>query len=477
MTTWPSGNKAVTTTTDADSDSISGSRVDINKTISNVNDIIDIFNIPATPTDNYILRYNSATGKFDMEDEQANNAVTDYTNGVDNRIITSTGASTINAESTLLYDGTSLSNTTAPTFTASSTPIQLNGAQPSQGGYHGHITIDTGVSRGAYTYNSRTAGGNFDRHIFFFDLDDDFGNRPTGAYQGDHNVWFNANHATSRFDMYVDGFDTAGIQVFGHGGNSYAYQNLELNAAQIKLKVSGSDMVTVDSNSVTIPDSKNIKIGSNTTIDNDEISRTGNFKIDASGKIELVADATSPTMEFYKDTTRYMRFEDGPGGNTEMKFSGDAFFIQDPNDENLFSIDTSGSDQGITIFSTDETKPFALSMKRDDNTTGGGAYDTTYAFRVPDNHRKIEFEITDSQATAPVAETIWSVEDSAGSATGVPTDVWISHVPFQLKAYASGSMPTDVTAGSIVAVSNNNYKPAYYTGSAWKYVADDSSVT
>ena len=80
-------------------------------------------------------------------------------------------------------------------------------------------------------------------------------------------------------------------------------------------------VVTVDSNSVTIPDSKNIKIGSNTTIDNDEISRTGNFKIDASGKIELVADATGPTMEFYKDTTRYMRFEDGPGGNTEMKFN------------------------------------------------------------------------------------------------------------------------------------------------------------
>ena len=67
MTTWPSSNKAVTTTTDAATDSISGSRVDINKTISNVNDIIDIFNIPASPTDNYILKYNASTGVFDME--------------------------------------------------------------------------------------------------------------------------------------------------------------------------------------------------------------------------------------------------------------------------------------------------------------------------------------------------------------------------------------------------------------------------
>ena len=39
MTTWPSGNKAVTTTTDAVSDTISGAREDINKTISNVNDL------------------------------------------------------------------------------------------------------------------------------------------------------------------------------------------------------------------------------------------------------------------------------------------------------------------------------------------------------------------------------------------------------------------------------------------------------
>jgi len=67
MTTWPSANKAVTTTTDADTDTISGARVDINKTISNVNDIIDIFNIPASPTNDYILRYDTSTGKFQME--------------------------------------------------------------------------------------------------------------------------------------------------------------------------------------------------------------------------------------------------------------------------------------------------------------------------------------------------------------------------------------------------------------------------
>ena len=71
MTTWPSTNKAVTTTTDADSDSISGARVDINKSISNVNDIIDMFDIPATPTDNYILVYDTASATFKVEENTA----------------------------------------------------------------------------------------------------------------------------------------------------------------------------------------------------------------------------------------------------------------------------------------------------------------------------------------------------------------------------------------------------------------------
>ena len=67
MTTWPSSNKAVETTTNEASDTISGAREAISKTIANVNDIIDIFNIPSSPTDNHILKYNASTQKFDVE--------------------------------------------------------------------------------------------------------------------------------------------------------------------------------------------------------------------------------------------------------------------------------------------------------------------------------------------------------------------------------------------------------------------------
>ena len=67
MATWPSGNKTTTANVDSSRDSISSTRTDIEKLINNQNDIIDIFNIPASPTDNYILKYNAATSQFDVE--------------------------------------------------------------------------------------------------------------------------------------------------------------------------------------------------------------------------------------------------------------------------------------------------------------------------------------------------------------------------------------------------------------------------
>ena len=197
------------------------------------------------------LSYNNSTGVFTFTPSVPGTTTT-INNNADNRIITGSGsANTLEGESTLQYDGTSLSNTTAPTFTQGSTPLQLNGTQPNQSAYFSHITADTGTSRGAYTYASRTAGGaNQDRHILFFDLDDDYGNRPTGAFQGDFNVWFNANHTSSRADMFFDGFDTAGISAFGNGSNSYALKQLELNGNNLVFKGSGSTVATISSSNM-----------------------------------------------------------------------------------------------------------------------------------------------------------------------------------------------------------------------------------
>ena len=69
MATWPSGTKANTTTTDADSDSISGARGDINQSITNQNAIIDTFNIgtPDAGDDDKVLTYDHSTGFIVLE--------------------------------------------------------------------------------------------------------------------------------------------------------------------------------------------------------------------------------------------------------------------------------------------------------------------------------------------------------------------------------------------------------------------------
>ena len=99
MATWPSSNKPVTTTTDAASDSISGARADINKSLTNQIEIIDMFNIPGSPTDNYILKYNASANRFDMEAD-AGGTISSVTNFADNRLVTASGATTLNGEST-----------------------------------------------------------------------------------------------------------------------------------------------------------------------------------------------------------------------------------------------------------------------------------------------------------------------------------------------------------------------------------------
>lgn len=62
---WPSGHKAGTTTTDAATDRIDLARADIQQNIVNVNEVIDMFDLNAEPTNGHILVYNSTDKHFD----------------------------------------------------------------------------------------------------------------------------------------------------------------------------------------------------------------------------------------------------------------------------------------------------------------------------------------------------------------------------------------------------------------------------
>jgi len=599
MATWPTSNPSATTT-DAASDSISGARADINQTIDNIIEVVDMFNIPASPTDNYILKYNASTSVFDMEADVAG-VITSVTNMVDNRVITASGSTTLNGEANLTFDGSALTLasstiamgtgkitglgdpgaaqdaatkayvdatavgvvtaytngtnnrvitststtgingeanltfngsflilgnmeisdgkieatsgqlnleaqneidiasdiirsgtdpvtfaddvlvngttkiTDAPTFTEADTPIQLTGTQPNPGGYYGYITVDNGTSRGAYNYSSRTAGGggpNADRHIFFFDLDNDFSARPVGAYQGDQNIWINANHSADRADFYFDGFSTAGISAYGHGGNSYALQALELNGSTIKLQSGGTNIISIDSDSVditqdvVITDTEQLKFGTTTTIDKDEITTTGAFTVNVdsnnSGNEAFVVQSAG---------TDVLSFSRGPGGDAEMTVKGDGLFFKGDDDKTNLSMDLSSATQtGINVIRSDENKSLSFTLKTLD-VDDTGNYDGHWSFRTNANEKSLILERVDGSAVE-----IFEVRDSAGVATADPIDVFEFKIPPSVPSYAVGSLPTTVIAGAQALATGCNSSDvstgtamSFFDGTNWKY--------
>lgn len=74
---WPSGTKALTTTTDQASDRIDLARTDINQNITNVNQIIDMFDLASEPTNGQILKYNTTTDRFEVGADAGGIALTD----------------------------------------------------------------------------------------------------------------------------------------------------------------------------------------------------------------------------------------------------------------------------------------------------------------------------------------------------------------------------------------------------------------
>ena len=209
-------------------------------------------------------------------------------------------------------------NTVAPTFTEASTPVQFNGTQPNAGGYNVYKSINTGTSRGGMGYRSNpSAGGSakVDTHTLFFDLDDDFGLRPGGSFQGDRNFYLQANHTADQLSIYMDGFSSNTIESFDGNNGSYGRTPIELHGSTTTLKAGGTTMLTCTGSTITAggtldTNGEDIKLGGGTldleagsiTSTGGSIAFTDNMEltIGSAGNNVLVLNNTSATGEGIK---------------------------------------------------------------------------------------------------------------------------------------------------------------------------------
>lgn len=133
MATWPTSS-ASTANLDAGTDKPSLARADLKTNVDNTNAIIDMFNVTASPTNNYILKYSSSTTKFEM--------VAAPTSGMTNFTVAGdTGTQTVEDGNTLtIAGGTGLTSVATATDTVT---VNLDNTAVTPASYtYASITVD-----------------------------------------------------------------------------------------------------------------------------------------------------------------------------------------------------------------------------------------------------------------------------------------------------------------------------------------------
>ena len=132
MATWPTSS-ASTANLDAGTDKPSLARADLKTNVDNTNAIIDMFNVTASPTNDYILKYSSSTTKFEMV-AAPTSGMTSFTAAADS----GTSQTIENGNTLTIAGGVGLSSVASATDTVT-------------------VNLDnTAVTAGAYTYASIT---------------------------------------------------------------------------------------------------------------------------------------------------------------------------------------------------------------------------------------------------------------------------------------------------------------------------------
>ena len=175
---------------------------------------------------------------------------------------------------------------------------------------------------------------------------------------------------------------------------------------------------------------------------------------------------------------------------TTIAVSGQSNVVSDTSTDTLtfvagsnISITTdSGSDE-ITITSTASGggTPGGNTTELQYNDAGAFAGDSDLTWDSGTNTLSAKNIITDSVETA----TISAPSSLAGTYTiSSPTTITLDPVsevildaPIKLLGKTAAQLATfTASAGTMVAVSDNSYKPAYYDGSNWRYVSDNGAV-
>jgi len=318
---WPSGSKAGTTSTDNASDSISGARADINQNITNVNSIIDLFDIgtPGASEDNKILVFDNSTGKFEVEANSAG-AVTDYTNGTDNRLVTSSGSTTINGEANFTFDGNRavLAGThnglTGSLKIESGATNAFNGAQLTMTDNTDDVFSMVGrVNTGAKAYN------------YAIITDPNGNHKNTSAFTGDYGFYFNMD-----YEAGGGGTDWYMLQnVFGADDGYYinSFASNHLSYARTPIILGGSKIELIGYNGGTA--------GGAFQVEHDHVDLNGLYLKDTSGTLQIldVFDVTitsggTTSMNTHNKSATALGNRVTVGDASTAHTSGDGFLVR-----------------------------------------------------------------------------------------------------------------------------------------------------
>ena len=176
----------------------------------------------------------------------------------------------------------------------------------------------------------------------------------------------------------------------------------------------------------------------------------------------------------------------GGGGNAfgNIVVQGQSTVGADQATDNLEFIASNNID--ITTNATSDSVTFAFTpaggntqLQWNNNGVLGASSNMTW------NDGSNTLSVTNIVATSIEANTIQAPSSLVGTYTiSSPTTITLDptsevqlDAPIKLQSKTTAQLASFVaSAGSMVAVSDNSYKPAYYNGSVWKYVGDDSNV-